>query len=100
MIVGNDGVVLETDSRSFRAEAEGLAAEFAAFCRTSLKVTIDTDMGGLHSSLLITDYGKILLQTLTPDYFLVMLLQPGAYYGKACFELSRVARPLEHQLMV
>jgi predicted regulator of Ras-like GTPase activity (Roadblock/LC7/MglB family) len=100
MIVGNDGVVLETDSQSFRAEAEGLAAEYAAFCRTSLKVTIDTDMGGLHSALLVTDHGKILLQTLTSEYFLVMLLQPGAYHGKACFEMSRVADPLEHELMV
>ena len=99
MIVGADGVLLETDCRSFRAEADGLAAEFAAFYRASRKAAADTDLGEIHSTTLDTDHGKILFQTLTPDYFLILLLEPEAHAGKAFFEMSRVTKPLEQELV-
>ena len=99
MIVGNDGVLLETDSRAFRAEAEGLAAEYGAFFRASRKAAGDTDMGGLLSSLLVTEQGKILLQALSADYFLVLCLEPDSYAGKALFEVSRASGSLEEELV-
>jgi predicted regulator of Ras-like GTPase activity (Roadblock/LC7/MglB family) len=99
MIVGNDGVLLEADNAAFRTEAESLAAEYASFFRASRKAASETDMGGLNGSLLLTEQGKLLLQTLTPDYFLVLSLQAEAHAGKALFEISRAADSLEEALI-
>lgn len=98
MIVGTDGVLLETDARAFHAEAEGLAAEYAALYRAARKAAGDTDLGGLHNSLLVTDQGKILLQALAADYFLVLFLEPESHAGKAIFEVTRASDSLEQEL--
>lgn len=98
MIVGSDGVLLETDDPSFHVEAENLAAVYAAFYRASRKAATDTDMGGLHASLLVVERGKLLLQALTDDYFLLLFLAGHEHTGKAFFEMSRAATPLIHEL--
>ena len=99
MIVGVDGVLPETNSRSFRTQAEGLAAEYGLFYRASRKAAGDTDMGGLLSSLLVTQQGKLLFQTLTGDYFLILLLEPDAHAGKALYEMSRLTETIERELV-
>jgi predicted regulator of Ras-like GTPase activity (Roadblock/LC7/MglB family) len=99
MIAGTDGVLLETNSEDFRAEAEGLAAEYAALFRASRKAASDTAMGELKGSLLFTDQGKIVFQTLTADYFLILALEPESYAGKAFFEISRASGTLEEELV-
>ncbi len=98
MIVGSDGVLLETDKPSFRAEAESLAAIYAAFYRASRRAAMDTDLGSLHASLLVVDQGKLLLQALTADYFLIVFLAGHEHTGKAFFEMSRAAAPLMREL--
>ena len=98
MIAGVDGVLLETDNAAFRAEAEGLAAEYAAFYRASRKATTDTDMGALKSALLVAENAKIVFQALTADYLLIVLLTQEAHSGKAFFEMSRIAEILAREL--
>jgi predicted regulator of Ras-like GTPase activity (Roadblock/LC7/MglB family) len=98
MIAGTDGVLLETDRRSFHAEAEGLAPECAACYRAARKAASNSDIGVLRSSLLVTDKGKILFHFLTDEYFLVALLPADAHAGKTIFEISRVADPLAQEL--
>jgi predicted regulator of Ras-like GTPase activity (Roadblock/LC7/MglB family) len=99
MIVGTDGVLLETDTKAFRSKAESLAAEYAAFFRASRKAAGDTDLGRLLHSQLVTNRGKLLFQTLTADYFLLLSLEPDAHAGKAFFEIARACGPLEEELV-
>jgi predicted regulator of Ras-like GTPase activity (Roadblock/LC7/MglB family) len=99
MIVGNDGVLLETNNQAFRTEAEGLAAMYASFFRASLKTARDTDMGPLQSLQLATDRGKILLRALTGEYFLMLFLETESLAGKAFFEISRASVRLEKELL-
>jgi predicted regulator of Ras-like GTPase activity (Roadblock/LC7/MglB family) len=99
MIVGNDGILLEADNRAFRTQAEGLAAEYAGLMRMSWKAAADTDMGPMQSSLLVTDQAKILFQTLTDDYFLVVCLELDAHAGKAFYEISRAVAPIAEELV-
>jgi predicted regulator of Ras-like GTPase activity (Roadblock/LC7/MglB family) len=100
MIVGNDGVLLETDRKEFHQEAEALAAEYAAYIKAARKAVGDTGLGDLHQCLLATESGKILFQILTQDYFLALCLGQGSFAGKACFEISRIIEPLEKELSI
>jgi predicted regulator of Ras-like GTPase activity (Roadblock/LC7/MglB family) len=99
MIVGSDGVLLETDKREFHSDAEGMAAEYATYVRASQKAAGDTDMGGLVSSMLVAEQGKLLIQALTADYFLVLCLEPEAHAGKAFFEISRTTESIAEELV-
>ncbi len=98
MIVGTDGVLLETDSRAFHDEAEGLAAEYAILYRAARKAAGDTDLGGVLNSVLVADKGKILFQALAADYFLVLFLEPESHAGKAVFEVTRASDSLAQEL--
>ena len=42
---------------------------------------------------------EILLQFLTPEYFLIMALNPACHSGKAAFEVSRACGSLERELV-
>lgn len=98
MIAGTDGVLLETDSPAFRAEAEAFAAQFASLFRISHKVAGEVEIGELKSALLVTEQGKVLIQPLNTDYILIMFLEPTAHPGKALFEIARTEGLLEEEL--
>jgi predicted regulator of Ras-like GTPase activity (Roadblock/LC7/MglB family) len=100
MIVGNDGILLETDKRGFRSEAEVMAAEYAVCLRAARKAAGNTEMGMLMTASLATERGKVLLQSLNGDYFLALLLEPESYAGKACYELGRVNQSLQQELSI
>ncbi len=98
MIAGTDGVLLETDARAFRAEAEALAAQLTSLFRISRKVAEDVGVGCLQSALLVTDQGKIIVQPVNQDYILVLFLELDSHAGKAFFEISRAADLIEKEL--
>ena len=98
MIVGSDGILLETDQREFRTEAEAMAAEYAVCLRAARKAAGNTEMGTVMQTFLATERGRILLHSLNGDYFLAMLLEPDSYAGKACFELGRATDSLQKEL--
>jgi predicted regulator of Ras-like GTPase activity (Roadblock/LC7/MglB family) len=100
MIVGSDGMVLETNRRDFRKEAEAMAAEYAVFFRASRRAATGTGTGNLQRILMATEQGKILFQVLTPDYFLALFLKPASFAGKACFETDRVTGSLQKELTI
>ena len=99
MLVGIDGVILETSSALSVSNGEVLAAEYAIFYRASQKATSDTEVGQIKGLVLYTDRGKIVLQSLTSEYFLLMGLKPEASTGKAQFEISRARGDIERELV-
>ncbi len=98
MIVGTDGILVETDRKDFRAEAEALAAEYATCLRGVAKAARNTEMGRVLQLLFATDKGKVLVQILNQDYFLAVLLNSDSYPGKAVFECARVTESLQKEL--
>jgi predicted regulator of Ras-like GTPase activity (Roadblock/LC7/MglB family) len=98
MIVGADGVALEANSENMGQAAEVLAAEYATLFRASRKVTAQTATGDLQGTILTTDCGRVVLQTLTSEYFLLLYLDPLAHAGKALFEISRARDAIVEEL--
>ena len=66
-----------------------LAAEYANLFRTCRRITAQASGAELQDAILSTERCRILVQTLTPDYFLILCLQPSGLTGKALFEISR-----------
>lgn len=89
IIVGADGVPLEASTPGHQPEIELLAAEYATLFRNCRRVTSQASGSDLQDAILTTERCRIVLQTLTPDYFLLLCLQPSGLTGKALFEISR-----------
>lgn len=98
LVVGADGVIIDSSSRGTLPESETLAAEYASLLRSWQRVVDEAGTGRLQGSVLFTDRGKILCQMITPDYFLLMGLGATGVSGKARFEVSRARSEFEQEL--
>jgi len=98
MIVGLDGVVLEVSHNELRKEAEMLAAEYANLMRASCNTAGRTSIGKVDGLALSTEKGKLMLQSLTPDYILLLRVQPTVLVGKALFEIFRTREAIVGEL--
>ncbi len=100
LIGGADGVPLETDPADIGQAAELLAAEYAGLFCDCLKVTARTAAGELQGAVLTTDRGRVVMQALTPDYFLLLGLGPQGHTGKALFEIARAREAIVEELAI
>ncbi len=99
MVVGLDGVLLDASGPGSTTRGEALAAEYALFHRACQRLLAETASGELQNLLMITDQSKIVCQSLTPEYFLLVSLDPEGHSGRARFEISRARALLEHELV-
>jgi len=100
IVVGGDGVPVDAGSETGGLSTETLAAEYALFVRSCQRVLAATGGGELQGFELLTNRGKVILETLTPEYFLLMGLESEGYTGQARFEILRARSLMEHELVL
>ncbi len=98
ILAGTDGVLLEAHTAAGRDCDDLLAAEFAAVLKTCGKASANAGIGSMQAAILVTEKGKLLLETIVPDYFLLMLLEHEAHAGQALFEISRARQEIQVEL--
>ncbi len=87
MIIGTDGIPIETLLVRPDPNMEAVAAELTTLLRASLSAAADTGLGTLQELSLVTERTTTLLVSITPEYFLFASLAPGAVMGRARFAL-------------
>jgi len=98
VVVGVDGVVIDSSSRAQPPELEILAADYSTQLRSWQRIAEETGTGGVQGSLIFTERGKIVFQMITPDYFLLVGLDEAGISGKARFEVTRSRPEFEREL--
>jgi predicted regulator of Ras-like GTPase activity (Roadblock/LC7/MglB family) len=99
MVVGLDGIVLESTPAALAPRSDQLAAEYAALVRASQRATAQLGAGTFRGSLLFAAESKIVLEILTPEYFLAMGLSSAGHAARARFEIGRARDLLERELV-
>jgi uncharacterized protein len=99
IVAGGDGVPVDASSEA-SVSTETLAAEYAFFVRACQRVLAETGGDELRGFELLTNRGKVILEPLTPEYFLLMGLEPEGYTGQARFEILRARSLMEQELVV
>src|SRR5436189_5722166 len=92
VILGIDGIPIERHvqkSNQSSLDVDLIATEFTTLMRRSMSTAADTDLGDLREMVLVTDLMTFLLRPITPDYFLLLVLNPGGHVGRARFELRK-----------
>ena len=97
-LMGLDGIAIES-LRGSGVPLDAMGAEFGGFVK-SIRVS-DTEFhtGDVQQLSLVTDRYVCFLSAVTPEYFVLLVLQPDGNYGRARFELARARYLLRDELV-
>lgn len=97
-IIGSDGIALQTVGQYRQSDLDGIAAEFTAFAKSIRVSNTELGSGDLEQFSVVTDRSVTLLSSLTPDYFLLLVLERDGNFGRARFETRKAKAVLESEL--
>ncbi len=98
MIVGIDGIPVEQWVAGPDVNLDLVATEFTNLLKGSRRNSRDTGLGDLQQIIILAENGILIIGDITPDYFLLFLLDPAGNLGKARFELRKAKIVLEPEL--
>lgn len=96
-VVGIDGIAIE-QSRGASIDLERVAAECTSLIKAGASTGQALEQGQAREILLQCEGAQTLLRSVTPDYFLCLILGPQALVGQARFELRKACHRLENDL--
>jgi len=102
IILGIDGIPIERQVRDIDPgiDIDLIATEFTTLVRRSMRTAADTGLGDLREMVLAADLMSFLLRPITPEYFLLMALNPGGNVGRARYELRKAQLAMETEFAI
>jgi predicted regulator of Ras-like GTPase activity (Roadblock/LC7/MglB family) len=100
IVLGMDGISIEKRSREEVPNLEALAAEYTSLLKGSSATTQDIGLGILEEMIVSSDTRVVLVRMVTPEYFLLAILDGNGNIGRARFELRKAKFSLEKELVI
>lgn len=93
-LIDKDGITVESVSFEPSLDLEALAAEMVLQIRSMSENHRELSAGPVRQLSLVTDRCTLMVSSLTPEFFLLLVLGREGSFGQARFELSRAALSL------
>jgi predicted regulator of Ras-like GTPase activity (Roadblock/LC7/MglB family) len=100
IVMGMDGISIEKRFLDEAANIEVLAAEYTSLLRSSYSSTPEMGLGTLEEFIISTGHRIILVQMITPEYFMLILLPKNGNLGRARFELKKAKYILAKEMAI
>lgn len=97
-LIGLDGIAVETVGRR-DIPLDILGAEFGGFIKSIQHANTELNTGDVIQFSLVTERFITFLSEVTPEYYILFVLEPDGNYGRARFELSRAKYLLRDELI-
>lgn len=97
-LVARDGIPIESVSADPEIDLEALAAEMVSQARAISDNHRELEVGDVQQLSVTTERVTLMVSSVTPDYYLLLVLGPDGNYGRARFELRRARLLLENDL--
>ena len=97
-LIGLDGIAIETIGAG-RVALDVLGAEFGGFVKSIRNANTELETGEVLQFALVTEKYVTFLSEVTPEYYILLVLQPDGNYGRARFELSKAKHLLRDELI-
>lgn len=97
-LIGLDGIAVETVANG-NVPLDVLGAEFGGFVKSIRHANTELDTGDVLQFALVTEKYITFLSEVTPEYYILLVLQPDGNYGRARFELSKAKFLLRDELI-
>ena len=96
-LIGLDGIAIEAlNDRGVPLDVIG--AEFGGFIKSIRLSNTELNTGEVLQFSLVTEKYVTFLSAVTPEYFVLLVMQPDGNYGRARFELARAKHLLRDEL--
>jgi predicted regulator of Ras-like GTPase activity (Roadblock/LC7/MglB family) len=97
-LIGLDGIAVETVGAG-QVALDVLGAEFGGFVKSIRHANTELDTGEVLQFALVTEKYITFLSEVTPEYYILLVLQPDGNYGRARFELAKAKYMLRDELI-
>ncbi len=97
-LIGLDGIAVETVGDG-AVPLDILGAEFGSFVKSIRHVNTELNTGEVLQFSLVTENYITFLSEVTPEYYILLVLEPGGNYGRARFELAKAKHLLRDELI-
>jgi len=97
-VVGMDGVPLVKRAAPEGPDLELCAAEYSTLLRTLIGLSVHEGAGPLLGLCTRTEAWSLLVEQITDDYFVLLLVSPGPGQGRGRYELRKAALRLLPEL--
>jgi len=99
LLMGIDGLPIEKVVRNQNLNMEMLTAEFTTVLRNSNQTGVEVNAGTPDELIILSGKMTVIMKTITPDYFFMMICNPDANLGRARFELKKAKYHLEKEFV-
>jgi predicted regulator of Ras-like GTPase activity (Roadblock/LC7/MglB family) len=96
-LIGLDGIAIEALNEK-GVPLDVIGAEFGGFIKSIRVSNTELNTGEVLQFSLVTEKYVTFLSAVTPEYFLLLVMQPDGNYGRARFELARAKHLLRDEL--
>ena len=102
IILGIDGIPIERQIGDLdpTIDLDLMATEFTTLVRRNLRTAVDTELGELREMVFVMDLLTLVARPITPEYFLLVALNPGGNVGRARFELRKAQLAMEPEFAI
>jgi predicted regulator of Ras-like GTPase activity (Roadblock/LC7/MglB family) len=97
-LIGLDGIAIDSINRD-AVPLEILGAEFGGMVKQIRVANTELNSGEVFQLALVAEKYITFLSEITPEYFILLVLQPGGNYGRARFELAKAKHLLHDELI-
>lgn len=97
-LIGLDGIAVETVGGT-GVPLDVLGAEFGGFVKSIRHTNTELDTGEVLQFALVTEKYITFLSEVTPEYYILLVLEPDGNYGRARYELSKAKHLLRDELI-
>ena len=97
-LIGLDGIAVETVGAG-QVPLDVLGAEFGGFVKSLRNANTELNTGDVLQFALVTERYITFLSEVTPEYYILLVMQPDGHYGRARFELAKAKHALRDELI-
>lgn len=97
-VVSLDGLSVEQIKEKVEQNLDAVIAEFTVWLKRNIQSESNHGLGKPREFMVVTDLATILFHSVTAEYFLMVLLRPGAVTGKARYEMKKASWKLEEEI--
>jgi len=97
-LVGMDGIVVEEHKKDPTLDLQSLGAEYSGMLREVQKTSSALQMGAAKEISVLTDKVIVISRQVSPEYFIVLVVESEGNFGKSRFLMKREIANLEKEL--
>ncbi len=98
-VIGDDGIIVERCATDPDFDSELASLEFVASCKELKRASDSIESGALEEVTVVLEKTTVLLRTVSPGYFIVLLMRPGQSLGRGRYEIKRASYELAPEFM-